>query len=49
MIYGKKNFLYPARLEMGFGILFKVDVDSVVRHMHERQPKEEVDDKEAAL
>ena len=25
MIYGKKNFLYPAKMEMGYGLLFKVD------------------------
>lgn len=36
MIYGKKNFIYPYKLEMGFGLLFKVDEESAKRHEGER-------------
>jgi len=32
MIYGKRNFLYPARLEVGFGLLFKIDEESLKNH-----------------
>ena len=32
MIYGKKNFINPLKLEMGFGLLFKVDEESAKRH-----------------
>lgn len=28
MIYGKKNFIKPYKLEMGFGLLFKLDNES---------------------
>jgi hypothetical protein len=38
-ISGKKNFLLPAALEMGFGLLFKVDEVSAQRHVHDRVDK----------
>nr|XP_055027508.1 ribosome quality control complex subunit NEMF-like [Misgurnus anguillicaudatus] len=37
MIRGKKNFLPPSYLIMGFGFLFKVDDQSVFRHRGERK------------
>jgi predicted ribosome quality control (RQC) complex YloA/Tae2 family protein len=38
MIRGKKNFLPPTQLEMGFGVLFRLgDDDSVARHKNERR------------
>lgn len=36
MIYGKKNFISPSKLEMGFGLLFRVDEKSAKNHLHER-------------
>ena len=36
MIYGKKNYLPPSTLEMGFGILFRLDDGSVSRHLADR-------------
>ncbi|XP_038162945.1 nuclear export mediator factor NEMF-like [Cyprinodon tularosa] len=39
MIRGKKNFLPPSYLIMGFGFLFKVDEQSVFRHRGERKVK----------
>lgn len=39
MIYGKKNFINPLKLEMGYGILFKVDEESAKRHVGERRIK----------
>uniref|UniRef100_A0A672J5J9 Ribosome quality control complex subunit NEMF n=1 Tax=Salarias fasciatus TaxID=181472 RepID=A0A672J5J9_SALFA len=39
MIRGKKNFLPPSYLIMGFGFLFKVDEQSVSRHRGERKVK----------
>ncbi|KAJ3054664.1 hypothetical protein HK097_001144, partial [Rhizophlyctis rosea] len=38
MIRGKKNWLPPVQLIYGFGILFKVDDESVARHYWERRP-----------
>ena len=37
MIRGKKNFLPPATLIMGFGFLFKLEESSVERHKGERK------------
>ncbi|XP_034530781.1 nuclear export mediator factor Nemf-like isoform X2 [Notolabrus celidotus] len=46
MIRGKKNFLPPSYLIMGFGFLFKVDDESVVRHRGERKVKTVEEDME---
>lgn len=39
MIYGKKNFVSPARMEMGFGLLWRIDEESARRHAGERSVK----------
>ena len=39
MISGKKNFLPPTQLMMGFGFLFKVDESCVSKHANERRPR----------
>ena len=41
MIYGKKNFIQPFKLEMGFGLCYKVDDENIERHKGERFVKEE--------
>jgi hypothetical protein len=41
MIYGKKNFITPSRLEMGFGLIWKVDEESVKNHEGERVRRDE--------
>uniref|UniRef100_A0A665WB33 Ribosome quality control complex subunit NEMF n=1 Tax=Echeneis naucrates TaxID=173247 RepID=A0A665WB33_ECHNA len=46
MIRGKKNFLPPSYLIMGFGFLFKVDEQCVFRHKGERKVKTVEDDME---
>ncbi|XP_008309314.1 ribosome quality control complex subunit NEMF [Cynoglossus semilaevis] len=46
MIRGKKNFLPPSYLIMGFGFLFKVDEMSVFRHKGERKVKTVEEDME---
>lgn len=33
MIYGKKNYLSPSSLEMGFGVMFRLDDASVAKHL----------------
>uniref|UniRef100_A0A3Q2QMM5 Ribosome quality control complex subunit NEMF n=1 Tax=Fundulus heteroclitus TaxID=8078 RepID=A0A3Q2QMM5_FUNHE len=48
MIRGKKNFLPPSYLIMGFGFLFKVDEQSVFRHRGERKVKTVEEDLEEA-
>lgn len=48
MIRGKKNFLPPSYLIMGFGFLFKVDDQSVFRHRGERKVKTVEEDIEDA-
>merc|ERR1719225_2441553 len=47
MIRGKKNFLPPATLIMGFGFLFKLEESSVERHKGERKVKGVDDQPEA--
>ena len=39
MIYGKKNFLPPMSLEMGFGIMFRLDDSSIPRHSNDRKDR----------
>lgn len=41
MIRGKKNFVNPARIEMGMALLFKLDISSVKNHVGERKVKGE--------
>ncbi|CAG8474247.1 7195_t:CDS:10 [Acaulospora morrowiae] len=38
MIRGKKNFLPPVQLVYGYGLLFRLDEQSVPNHLHERRP-----------
>ncbi|XP_038612268.1 nuclear export mediator factor NEMF [Tachyglossus aculeatus] len=47
MIRGKKNFLPPSYLMMGFSFLFKVDEACVWRHRGERKVKVQDEDMEA--
>lgn len=37
MIYGKKNFITPIRMEMGFGIMWKIGDDTYKNHENERK------------
>ncbi|XP_054710381.1 ribosome quality control complex subunit NEMF-like [Uloborus diversus] len=39
MIRGKKNYLAPANLIMGFGFMFKLDEESILKHANERCEK----------
>ncbi|KAG2383362.1 hypothetical protein C9374_004699 [Naegleria lovaniensis] len=39
MIRGKKNFLPPSPLVMGFAVMFKVDESCIPNHLQERQPR----------
>ena len=43
MIRGKKNFLYPNRLEMGATMLFKIDPQCYARHANDRRIRENDD------
>ena len=39
MIRGKKNFVNPARMEMGIAILFKIDESCLEQHLNDRKPR----------
>jgi len=41
MIRGKRNFIYPNRMEMGITLLFKVDNESGLKHLNDRRIHEE--------
>ncbi len=43
MIRGKKNFLRPSRLEVGFGLLFCVAEEDIKHHLNERIVRGSVD------
>ena len=40
MIRGKKNFVKPPRLEMAFGLYFKIDESNLPAHQNDRIPKD---------
>eukprot|EP00038_Savillea_parva_P030846 m.80823 g.80823 ORF g.80823 m.80823 type:complete len:1353 (+) comp9372_c0_seq3:96-4154(+) len=44
MIRGKKNFLAPVPLVVGYGLLFKVDETCIANHVGERAPRQIADD-----
>ncbi|CAM6100258.1 unnamed protein product [Calypogeia fissa] len=44
MVRGKKNFLPPNPLVMGYGFLFRLDDSSIAGHLNERQVRGEDDD-----
>lgn len=44
MIYGKKNFLYPPKLELGGTVLYQLDQESIKNHEAERQKKRAEED-----
>jgi hypothetical protein len=39
MVRGKKNFLPPTQLVVGFGFLFRIDDSCIEKHCDERRPK----------
>lgn len=43
MIRGKKNYLSPANLIMGFGFMFKLDEESIENHLNERCERSETE------
>ena len=49
MIRGKKNYLPPSHLILGFGILFKLGDDSLERHKNERCVRSLQEDEDCAL
>lgn len=48
MIRGKKNYLPPSYLIMGFGFLYKLDDESIERHQGERKVRLAEDETEAS-
>lgn len=49
MIRGKKNYLLPCNLVMGFSFLFKLDDSSVFRHTDERRVRGAEDDASSVM
>ena len=44
MIRGKKNFLPPSPLVMGFAVMFKVDESCIPNHIQERKPRMSIEE-----
>jgi hypothetical protein len=49
MIRGKKNFIPQTALVFGFGLLYKLDENSVFRHQDERKVKSSEEEQESQL
>lgn len=45
MIRGKRNFVQPNRMEMGVTLLYKIDQESVKRHINDRKVHEDEEHK----
>jgi len=39
MIRGKRNFLTPNKLELGFTMMFALSEESIANHIGERRPR----------
>ena len=37
MVYGKKNFVHPKKLEMGYALVFSVSLENIAKHSEERR------------
>lgn len=42
MIRGKKNFVYPYKMEMGVTLLYRLDQAAALRHQENKKPPEEM-------
>ncbi len=47
IIRGKRNFITPQRLELGFTVMFCLGEESLAGHIGERKPREDIDAVEA--
>ena len=47
IIRGKRNFIQPQRLELGFTLMFCLGEESLANHMGERKTRETIEDAEA--
>jgi len=43
IIRGKRNFITPQKLELGFTVMFCLGEESLAAHMGERKPREDLD------
>lgn len=44
MIRGKRNFIYPNRMEMGITFLYKLDQESMQKHIHENKANQMIEE-----
>jgi hypothetical protein len=51
MIRGKRNFITPNKLELGFTLMFSLNPESIANHIGERKPRNQQndDDSQAAI
>jgi hypothetical protein len=47
MIRGKRNFLTPSKLELGYTLMFALNEESIAHHIGERKPRVAKEDLEA--
>lgn len=44
IIRGKRNFITPQKLELGFTVMFCLGEESLAEHLGERKPREDIDE-----
>ena len=49
IIRGKRNFLNPQRLELGFTLMFCISEESLANHIGERHCREDIQELEAEM
>jgi len=47
IIRGKRNFIQPQRIELGFTLMFCLGEESLANHVGERKPRESIEELEA--
>jgi len=43
IIRGKRNFLTPSKIELGFTVMFCLGEESLADHLGERKPREDIE------
>lgn len=39
MVRGKRNFITPSRMDLGFTLMFALHEESLIHHIGERKPR----------
>jgi len=48
MVRGKRNFITPTKMDLGFTLMFALHEESLANHIGERKPRIQQEDQEAS-